>query len=75
MAPDIGGHAFVTFSSSVNDMLFLPFAGVVLLMSQHMADVNLVPIIVYRGDQSNFVAAYIKDRELFHLIGLRENLA
>ena len=40
-----------------------------------MADVNLVPIIVYRGDQSNFVAAYIKDRELFHLIGLRENLA
>ena len=40
-----------------------------------MADVNLVPIIVHRGDQSNFVAAYVKDRESSDLIGLRENLA
>ena len=52
MAPDIGGHAFVTFSSSANDMLFLPFAGVVLLMSQHMADVNLVSIIMHGRDES-----------------------
>ena len=43
-------------------------------MSQHMADVNLVSIIVHSGDQSNPVAAYIKDRELSDLIGLREHL-
>jgi hypothetical protein len=30
---------------------------------------------VHRRDQSNFVAGYIKDRELSNLVGLRENLA
>jgi hypothetical protein len=30
---------------------------------------------VYRGDQSNFVASNIKDREFSNLVGLRENLA
>lgn len=40
-----------------------------------MADVNLVSIIVHRRDQSNFVAANIKDRELSDLVGLWENLA
>jgi len=44
-------------------------------MSQHVADVNLIPIIVYRGDQSSSVAGYIKDCEFSNLIGLRENLA
>lgn len=40
-----------------------------------MANKNLISIIVHRGDQSNLVAAYIKDREFSDLIGLRENLA
>ena len=40
-----------------------------------MTNINLVPIIVHRGDQSNLVTAYIKDREFSDLIGLRENLA
>jgi hypothetical protein len=44
-------------------------------MSQHMADVNLISIIVHRGDQSNLVAADIEDCEFSDLIGLRENLA
>jgi hypothetical protein len=30
---------------------------------------------VHRGDQSNFVAAYVKDCEFADLIGLREILA
>ena len=40
-----------------------------------MADVNLVSIIVHRRNQSNFVAAYIKDGELSNLVALWENLA
>ena len=40
-----------------------------------MADVNLVPIIVHRSDQSNFVAADIENCELSDLIGLWENRA
>ena len=40
-----------------------------------MADVNLVSIIMHRGDQSNLVAADIEDCEFSNLIGLRENLA
>jgi hypothetical protein len=44
-------------------------------MSQHVADINLVSIIMDRGDESNFVASNIKDREFSDLIGLRENLA
>ena len=39
-----------------------------------MADVNLVPIIVHRGDQSNFVATNIKHREFSDLIGFRKDL-
>jgi len=56
-------------------MSFSPFAGVVLLMSQHMADVNLVSIIMYCADQSNFVASNIKNREFFNLVGVRKSLA
>jgi hypothetical protein len=44
-------------------------------MSQHVADVNLVSIIVHRGNQSNFVAADIKHREFSDLVGARKNLA
>jgi hypothetical protein len=44
------------------------------LMRQHVADVNLVPIIVHGGDQSNFVAADIKDREFPDLVGVRKSL-
>ena len=44
-------------------------------MSQHVADVNLVSIIVHRSDQSNFVAADIKDSEFSGLVGVRKDLA
>ena len=44
-------------------------------MSQHVADVNLVPIIMLGSDESNFVAANMEDRELSHLIGVRKGLA
>ena len=44
-------------------------------MSQHVADINLAPIIVYRGDQSNFVASNIEDREFSHLVGVRKFFA
>jgi hypothetical protein len=40
-----------------------------------MANVKLVPIIVDCGNQSNLVAAYIKDSEFSDLIGMRKNLA
>jgi len=43
-------------------------------MSQHVADVNLVSIIVHRSDQSNFVAADIKDSEFPDLVSLRKGL-
>jgi hypothetical protein len=65
----------VTFSSSATDILFFPVASVVFLMSQHVADVNLISIIMHRRDQSNFVASNIKDGEFSDLIRLRENLA
>jgi hypothetical protein len=71
----IGGHALVTFSSSATDILFFPVASVVFLMSQHVADVNLVSIIMHRRDQSNFVASNIEDREFSDLVGLRESLS
>jgi hypothetical protein len=44
-------------------------------MSQHVADVNLLSIIMHRGNQSNFVAADIKHREFSNLIGVRKGLA
>jgi len=44
-------------------------------MSQHVADVNLVPIIMHGSDESNFVACNIEDREFSHLIGVRKGLA
>jgi hypothetical protein len=44
-------------------------------MSQHVADINLVSIIVESGDELNFVASNIKDGEFSALICLRENLA
>ena len=43
-------------------------------MSQHVADVNLVSIIMHRRDQSNFVAADVEDGEFLHLIGMRKTL-
>jgi hypothetical protein len=44
-------------------------------MSQHMADINLVSIIMHRRDQSNFVASNIEHREFSNLVGLRKGLA
>jgi hypothetical protein len=55
-------------------MLFLPIASVVFLMSQHVADVNLVSIIVHRRNQSNFVAADVEDSEFPDLISMRKCL-
>jgi len=43
-------------------------------MSQHVADVNLASIIMHGGDQSNFVAADIKDSEFPDLVGVRKGL-
>jgi hypothetical protein len=43
-------------------------------MSQHVADVNLASIIMHSGDQSNFVAADVKDREFPDLIRVRKSL-
>ena len=40
-----------------------------------MADVNFVSIIMHSGDQSNFVAADIKDCEFPDLIGVWKSLA
>ena len=55
--------------------LFLPFACVVLVMSQHVTDIKLVPIIMDGSDESNFVATDIEDGEFSHLISLRKDLA
>lgn len=41
-------------------------------MSQHVADVNLVSIIMHRRDQSNFVASDIEDSEFPYLISMRK---
>jgi hypothetical protein len=43
-------------------------------MSQYVADVNLVSIIMDGSDESNFVAADIEDREFPDLIGVRKGL-
>lgn len=43
-------------------------------MGQHMADVNLVPIIMQGRDQSNFVPADVKDGKFSDLIGVRKDL-
>jgi hypothetical protein len=43
-------------------------------MSQHAANVNLVPIIMHGSNQSNFVATNIEDCEFSHLIGVRKGL-
>jgi len=45
------------------------------VVSQHVADVNLVSIIMHRGNQSNFVATDIKHREFSNLVGVRKGLA
>ena len=44
-------------------------------MSQHVADVNLVSIIMHRRDQSNFVTSNIKHCEFPNLIGVRKDFA
>ena len=44
-------------------------------MSQHVADINLVSIIMDRGDESNFVACNIKHSEFPNLIGVRKDFA
>ena len=41
-------------------------------MSQDVANVNLVSIIVHGSDQSNFVAADIEDGEFPDLVGVRK---
>jgi hypothetical protein len=51
-------------------MLFFPFACVVLAMSQDVADVNLVSIIMHGSNQSNFVATDIKHGEFSDLVGV-----
>jgi len=43
-------------------------------MGQYVADVNLVPIIMHGGDQSNFVAGDIEDCEFPDLVGVRKGL-
>jgi hypothetical protein len=74
-ARDIGGHAFVTFSSSATDILLFPSTRVVRLMGQHVADINLVSIIMTRGDESNFVTCDIEHREFPNLTGVRKDFA
>jgi len=44
-------------------------------MGQDAANVNLVSILMYCADQSNFVAANIKHREFLNLVGVRKSLA
>ena len=44
-------------------------------MGQHVADINLVSIIMHRGDQSNFVTSDIKHSEFPDLIGVRKDFA
>ena len=39
-------------------------------MRQHVADVNLVSIIMHSGDQSNFVASNIEHSEFSDLVGV-----
>jgi hypothetical protein len=56
-------------------MLLFPFARIVFRVSQHVADVNLVSIIMHGGDQSNFVAPDVEDGELAYLVGVRERIA
>ena len=43
-------------------------------MSQHVADINLVSIIMQCGDQSNFVATDVEHCEFPDLIGVRKGL-
>jgi len=43
-------------------------------MSQHVADVNLVSIIMYGCNQSNFVASDIEHSEFSDLVCLRKGL-
>ena len=42
-------------------------------MSQHVADVNLVSIIMHGGDQSNFVASDIENSKFPDLICMRKH--
>lgn len=44
-------------------------------MGQHVADVNLISIIMQSRDQSNFVPADVEDGEFSNLIGMREDLS
>ena len=44
-------------------------------MGQHVADVNLVSIIMQSGDQSNFVPADIEDGKFSNLIRVREEVS
>ena len=41
-------------------------------MSQDVPDVDLVPIIMHGGDQSNFVATNIENGEFSDLVGVKE---
>ena len=44
-------------------------------MGQRVADINLVSIIMDRGDESNFVTCDIEHREFPNLIGVRKDFA
>ena len=44
-------------------------------MGQHMADVNLVPIIMQSRNQSNSVPTNIEDCKFPHLIGVGKDIS
>jgi hypothetical protein len=44
-------------------------------MGQHMADVNLVPIIMQSRDQSNFVPTNVEDGKFSHWIGVGNDIS
>src|SRR2546422_6140551 len=51
----------------------LPLAKVVLLVGQHVPDVDLPAIVMDHGDQPIFVAANVEDRESANLVGMAES--
>src|SRR5690348_13816933 len=46
----------------------LPVAAIILCVSQHVANIDLVPIIVNGGDEAIFIAADVKNGEHANLI-------
>ena len=56
------------FQAPVWTWLFFPFARVVFLVAEDVADVNFVPIVMHGGNQSSLVAADVEDGEFSHLV-------